>query len=119
MANPTGVMDAAVPWGAAIGAVGQALATPPAGPSDAKSAGSIGTNLDTSGWNVSYGDNSDIDARRNQSAPGVSASGGSMPGPGLMGGASVGSMLAGIDQNMVMLGVLGLVVLKLMRRKHA
>jgi len=106
-------MPAADPYSAVIGAVA-GLATPaPAGPSEAKSSGSIGTNLDNSGWNVTFGNNSAIDATRSQSAPTVAATGGAQTGPA--------SALAGlgIDTNMLLLGLGALVLVKLMKRKKS
>lgn len=78
MANPSAVLSSGLPWAQAIGAVAQVASAPPAGPSEAKSSGSIGTNFDNSGWVVSYGDNSAIDTQRTQSAPSLSTSGGQM-----------------------------------------
>ncbi|KQQ97422.1 hypothetical protein ASF77_05625 [Massilia sp. Leaf139] len=107
-------LNSAMPWGAAIGAIGQALSAPPAGPSEAKSAGSVGTNFDGSGWVVTYGDNSGVDSVRSQSAPGVSSTGGSLAEvvPAL--GASIG--LGGLKLEHVLLAVVAVVVIKRMKK---
>lgn len=97
----------ATPWGAAIGAAGQvlssAVATPPAGPSEAKSSGSIGgANFDNSGWNVTFGSNSGITSDRTQTTP-----------------ANIAQTAAGLlDGNNMLYLLGGLVVWKLMRKKR-
>ena len=105
----------ATPWGAIAGAAAQAISAPPAGPSEAKSSGSIGTNFDSSGWNVTFGDSSSIDSMRSQTTPTVSTTGGSMS----EGGALAGLGLGGLDQNTIMLIVAALVVVKMMKKKAA
>jgi hypothetical protein len=114
MGNLTGLLNGAMPWGAALGAVGQALATPPAGPSDARHSGAVSNNQDTSGWSVNYGDGN-IDAVRSQSAPGASASGGSLSDmvPGL------GGAIGGVNMNLVLLAVGAIVLVKVLKRKQA
>jgi len=102
----------ASPWGAAIGAVAGAVTAPPAGPSDAKSSGSIGTNLDTSGWNVTFGDNAGIDAMRTQTTPSVTTNGGTMEG-------GLGSALGGINTNTILLLAVALVAVKVLKKKRS
>lgn len=118
--DPSSILNSAMPWGAAIGAVGQVLSAPPAGPSGAKAAGSIASGYDNSGWTVTYGDNSGVDAVRNQSAPGVSASGGSLSevGDGLS--RAVGGALGAVGGNMqyVLLAVGAVVLLKVLKRRR-
>lgn len=59
----------ATPWGAAIGAAAEVAKAPPAGPSEAKSSGSVGgAKLDNSGWNVTFGSNSGISTNRDETA---------------------------------------------------
>jgi hypothetical protein len=54
-------------WAAAIGAAAEAAKAPPAGPSEAKSSGTIGgAAFDNSGWNITFGENSAITAERRQ-----------------------------------------------------
>jgi hypothetical protein len=104
-----------MPWGAAIGAVAQVASAPPAGPSEAKSSGSIGTNFDSSGWNVTFGANSSIDSMRSQTTPSVTTSGGSMS----EGGALAGLGLGGISQNTILLLLAAVVVVKMLKKKKA
>lgn len=121
--DPSAVMSSGMPWGAAIGAVAQVASAPPAGPSSAKSAGSAGVNLDNSGWTVTYGDNAGVDSTRTQSAPSVSAMGGSLSesGPGLGGavGGALGGALGGVNMQLVLLAVCALVLVKTLKRKQA
>lgn len=105
----------ATPWGAIAGAAAQAISAPPAGPSEAKSSGSIGTNFDSSGWNVTFGANSGIDAMRSQTTPTVSTTGGSMS----EGGAMAGLGLGGINQQTVLLLVAAVVAVKMLKKKAA
>jgi hypothetical protein len=100
----------ATPWGAIAGAAAQAVQAPPAGPSEAKSSGSIGTNLDNSGWNVTFGSNSSIDALRSQTAPSVATSGGLLEGGGVGG-------LGGMNMNTVLLLVGALVAVKMLKKR--
>jgi hypothetical protein len=108
-------LNSAMPWGAAIGAIGQAVSAPPAGPSNADSAGSIGTNFDSSGWNVTFGANSSIDSMRSQTTPTVSTTGGTTAGGGLAGGLGLG----GIDQQTMLLIAAVLVVVVMKKKKRA
>jgi hypothetical protein len=55
------------PYTAVLGAVAGAAKAPPAGPSEAKSSGKIGgAAFDNSGWNITFGTNSAIQAERTQ-----------------------------------------------------
>ncbi|GGI16901.1 hypothetical protein [Oxalicibacterium faecigallinarum] len=59
------------PYAAVIGAALNAAQAPPAGPSNASSLGTIGGNLfDTSGFNVTFGDNAGISTERTQTETG-------------------------------------------------
>lgn len=80
----------------------------------------MGTSVDTSGWNVNYGDGT-IDSTRSQTAPTVSATGGV---PGVLGaapGAAVRASVSGgdMDPNTIMLIALVLVAVKVMKRKRS
>lgn len=57
-------MPAADPYSAAFGAIASLASPAPAGPSDAKSSGTIGANFDNSGWNVTFGNNSGVTSDR-------------------------------------------------------
>lgn len=60
------------PYTAAFNAIGGAVSTPPAGPSEAKSAGSIGgAGFDNSGWNITFGNESAIATERTQAGGGA------------------------------------------------
>jgi len=54
------------PWAAAATAAADALKAPPAGPSDAKGGSIGGSGLDGSAWNVTFGNNSGINAGQNK-----------------------------------------------------
>jgi hypothetical protein len=108
-------MAGATPWGAIAGAAADVLKAPPTGPSEAKSSGSIGTNFDSSGWNVTFGAGSGIDAMRTQTTPSVTTSGGSMS----EGGALSGLGLGGINQETAMLLVAAVLVVKMMKKRSA
>jgi hypothetical protein len=54
-----------------MNALGSALATPPAGPSNAQSSGEIGgSRFDNSGFNVTFGSGSGITTQRTQTEQG-------------------------------------------------
>jgi len=109
-------MAVADPYSAIFGAVASVAKPSPAGPSGANSSGSIGTSLDNSGWNVTFGNNSAIDATRSQTAPTVAATGGAIANPsGALGG--LGGL--GITQNHLLIGLVLLVVVKVMRKKKS
>ena len=60
--------------GAGIGAVADVAKAPPAGPSEAKSSGTIGgAGFDNSGWNVTFGSGSGITTERTQTTQGEMA----------------------------------------------
>lgn len=99
-----GGLAQASPWGAAIGAVAQVATPAPAGPSEAKSSGSIGgSNLDNSGWNVTFGNNSGIKSDRDQTQPGNLT--------------QAAASLMGNPAMLIGLGVVALVVLKKLKRR--
>ena len=110
MVNPTGVLSSGMPWAQAIGAVAQVASAPPAGPSEAKSSGSIGTNFDNSGWQVSFGDNSGNDSARSQTAPSLSTSGGQMSESAGLGLGGLG--LGGLKTEHLLLLAVAVVILK-------
>ena len=110
MADPSAVLSSGMPWGAAINAVAQVASAPPAGPSEAKSSGSIGTNFDNSGWQVSYGDGSGIDSVRSQSAPSLSTSGGQMSESAGLGLGGLG--LGGLKTEHLLLLAVAVVIMK-------
>lgn len=65
------IVAGASPWGSLFGAglnmLGGALGGSPAGPSNATSLGTIGgANFDHSGWNVTFGNESGINAERTE-----------------------------------------------------
>jgi hypothetical protein len=56
---------------AGIGAAAEVAKAPPAGPSEAKSSGTIGgAGFDNSGWNVTFGSGSGITTQRTQTETG-------------------------------------------------
>ena len=105
-------MAAADPYTAVFGALAGAANPAPAGPSDAKSSGSVGTSFDNSGWNITFGSGS-IDATRSQTAPTVAANGGAQAGPA----AALAGL--GIDSNTLLIGLAVLVAVKLMRKRKS
>lgn len=54
------------PYSAMFMAAASAAQAPPAGPSEAKSSGTIGNNYDHSGFNVTFGNNSGVTTKRTQ-----------------------------------------------------
>jgi hypothetical protein len=106
-------MAAVDPYAALFGAVAGVATPGGAGPSDAKSSGSAGVSLDNSGWNVTFGNNSAIDATRSQTAPTVSATGGAL---GTAGAALAG---LGINSTHIAMAVGALVLVKVLKKRRA
>jgi len=101
------------PYTAVFGAAMGALGPGNAGPSDAKSSGSAGVSQDNSGWSITFGDDSAIDATRSQSAPTVAATGGALGTPG----AALAGL--GINSTHVALAVGALVLVKVLKKRRA